>query len=215
MSDTRHSDYHSVSVSSVSISPELAREIAQKHLNKMNPDKWDGTGDRPASFDERICTYEIGSKLAELDVSFYFDEDADMWCHYCELREKDTEYLLQPISGYGVDSFLNLVDSIEDACQNVPVDSLKKYRIPVVWQMMGYQYIHASNIQEAIRIAGNMPLPDNGEYLEDSFEIDIEGLEQYQESEKAGIAELADVALSVGGLEHDFAIQEKSEKEPR
>ena len=39
-----------------------------------------------------------------------------MWCHYCELRDKETGELLQPISGYGIDSPMNLADSIMDAC---------------------------------------------------------------------------------------------------
>ena len=98
------------------INSNLALEIAEKHLNEMNPDMWSGEGDMPSSFDERICTYEIGSDYAELDISFYYDEDEQMWCHYCELRDKGTEELLQPISGYGIDSPMNLADSIMDAC---------------------------------------------------------------------------------------------------
>ena len=94
---------------------ELALEIAEKHLNEMNPDMWSGEGDMPSSFDERICTYEIGSDYDELDISFYYDEDEKMWCHYCELRNKETGDLLNPISGYGVDSVCNLADSIMDA----------------------------------------------------------------------------------------------------
>ena len=98
------------------INRDIALEIAEKHINEMNPDIWNGEYGVPSSFDERICTYEIGSDYAELDISFYYDKDEQMWCHYCELRDKATEELLQPISGYGIDSILNLADSIMDAC---------------------------------------------------------------------------------------------------
>ena len=98
------------------INRNFALKIATKHLKEMNPDMWNGEGDTPSSFDERICTYEISSDYTELDISFYYDEDEQIWCHYCELRDKETEELLQPISGYGIDSVLNLVDSIIDAC---------------------------------------------------------------------------------------------------
>ena len=39
------------------INSNLALEIAEKHLNEMNPDMWSGEGDMPSSFDERICAY--------------------------------------------------------------------------------------------------------------------------------------------------------------
>lgn len=52
----------------------------------------------------------------------------------------------------------------------------KIYKIPVVWSMMGYLSITASNEQEAIALAEKevrtCSLPKNGEYLDDSFEID-------------------------------------------
>lgn len=59
----------------------------------------------------------------------------------------------------------------------------KEYRIPVVWQQMGFYYVEADSLKDALeKIAKTgCPLPDNGEYLEDSFEIDWEGLEDYQD----------------------------------
>ena len=98
----------------INVERDLALEIAEKHLNRMNPDMQSREGDAPSSFNERICTYEISSDYAELDISFYYDEDEQIWCHYCGLRDKETEELLQPISGYGIDSPMNLADSIMD-----------------------------------------------------------------------------------------------------
>lgn len=53
------------------------------------------------------------------------------------------------------------------------------WKVPCVWQVMGYAEIRASSAEEAKEIAkstiDDLPLPDNGEYLEGSFEIDEEG----------------------------------------
>lgn len=59
-------------------------------------------------------------------------------------------------------------------------EELKTYRVPVVWQVMGYVEVQAKSPAEAKRIAAedkdDCPLPDNGDYLEDSFEVDMEGI---------------------------------------
>lgn len=53
------------------------------------------------------------------------------------------------------------------------------WKIPCVWQMMGYLEVEADTPEEAWKTAEkeemNCPLPDNGQYLEDSFELDYEG----------------------------------------
>lgn len=102
-------------------SEEKARKIAEDFLAKMNPEMWDGKGEKPESFDTRIVTYDIGSKYDnELDISFeYLEEDeGDIsgWTHYCELRNIITEDLMIPLHGYGIDSVQNLVDTIMDIC---------------------------------------------------------------------------------------------------
>ena len=53
----------------------------------------------------------------------------------------------------------------------------KTYKIGVVWQMYGTVEVEANNLEEAIHIlhSTDVPLPDNGEYIEGSFEIDSEG----------------------------------------
>lgn len=66
---------------------EFARTIAEQHIRNMNPLLWNGNGKRPASFDTRICTYDIQSKNGnELDISFEIEEGN--WIHYCELKDK-------------------------------------------------------------------------------------------------------------------------------
>lgn len=56
----------------------------------------------------------------------------------------------------------------------------KKYKVPCVWQMMGYITVYADSEEESIFMAEKLmnesatPLP-KGEYLDESFEIDKEG----------------------------------------
>jgi hypothetical protein len=50
---------------------------------------------------------------------------------------------------------------------------MKKYNVAVVWSLMGSYDIEAENEDEARRIADELPLPTDGEYLSDSFEVDF------------------------------------------
>ena len=54
---------------------------------------------------------------------------------------------------------------------------MKTYKIGVVWQMYGTVEVEANNLEQAIHIlhSTDVPLPDNGEYIEGSFEVDVEG----------------------------------------
>jgi len=56
-----------------------------------------------------------------------------------------------------------------------------KYRIPCVWQCYGVVEIEASSMEDAIEKAKDAPLP-NGDYIDDSFEVDIESLEYHNEN---------------------------------
>lgn len=55
-----------------------------------------------------------------------------------------------------------------------------KYLVPCVWQMYGRVEVEADSAEEAIEIAErdkyDFALPEEGFYLEDSFEIDGEGI---------------------------------------
>lgn len=55
----------------------------------------------------------------------------------------------------------------------------RMWKVPCVWMMMGYLTVEARSAEEAKELAKDMArdcaLPTNGEYLEDSFEIDAEG----------------------------------------
>lgn len=52
---------------------------------------------------------------------------------------------------------------------------MKSWKIPVFWQEMGTITVVADTLAEAMELAkdadGTIPLPDNGTYLEDSWEL--------------------------------------------
>lgn len=53
---------------------------------------------------------------------------------------------------------------------------MKTWRIPVAWTMMGMVDVEAKTLNEAIEIAkddaGVIPIPDNGTFLDGSWEVD-------------------------------------------
>lgn len=56
---------------------------------------------------------------------------------------------------------------------------MKVFKVPVVWSMMGYVDVEADDAEEAMVYAkehkDEFHLPYNGEYVDDSFEVDEEG----------------------------------------
>lgn len=100
-----------------------AERIAKEFLNETNPDMWNGKDGKPNNFDTRIFTYDIQSaNNNELDISLEYEENPETgkkeWTHYCELRDKDNGDLIEVQHGYGIDSVLNLADTILDICRN-------------------------------------------------------------------------------------------------
>lgn len=67
------------------------------------------------------------------------------------------------------DLALSLAEAEAEDCGEV-----KTYRVPLVWQMYGSMYVEAKSRQEAIDYAlrATTPLPDDGEYVDGSCEID-------------------------------------------
>ena len=58
-------------------------------------------------------------------------------------------------------------------------ENLNMYKVPVVFQMMGYVEVFAESSEAAFKqVSENInsfSLPENAEYLEDSFEVDEDG----------------------------------------
>ena len=61
---------------------------------------------------------------------------------------------------------------------------MKTYKIPVVWQMYGYVEVEAESMVEATLVAMDAPLPDNGDYVDGSFEVYEAGIVDVVEDEK-------------------------------
>lgn len=57
----------------------------------------------------------------------------------------------------------------------------KTYKIPVIYSVWGLVEVEAESLAEAIQTAEGGDLPDKPEYIEDSFEVDIEGIEIHNE----------------------------------
>lgn len=53
---------------------------------------------------------------------------------------------------------------------------MKTWRIPVCWTMMGTVNVEAKTLDEAIEIAkddaGVIPIPDNGTFMDGTWEVD-------------------------------------------
>ena len=51
---------------------------------------------------------------------------------------------------------------------------MNTYKIPCTWHLYGTHEIEANSIEEAAQKAEDLPLPENGEYIEGSFRVDYE-----------------------------------------
>lgn len=91
-----------------------AYAIASEFIKEMNPDNWDGIGERPDTFNLKIKTFDIGIDGIILDISFDYDVEDREWTHYCEVRDKSSGELMTPMHGYGVNDIQNLTTTILD-----------------------------------------------------------------------------------------------------
>jgi hypothetical protein len=59
---------------------------------------------------------------------------------------------------------------------DIVLPEMKTYKINVVWQMYGSVEVEANSLEEAVKeVDDGVSLPDNGEYIDGSFEVDVEG----------------------------------------
>ena len=102
------------------ITREWAQKTAEDFIQNRNPTGWSGSKKRPKEFSKMCCTYDFGSPYVLLDIYFEYDTVENAWCHVCEIVEKESETgtveMRERLSGYGVNSALNIVDTILDIC---------------------------------------------------------------------------------------------------
>jgi hypothetical protein len=84
---------------------------------------------------------------------------------------------------------------------------LYTFTIPVTWSMTTDLTIEAESLEEACEKADSGPLPDDGEYMDDSWEINVDCLdflnEDVMEIIKVDETPLKDLPLLMGTLETD------------
>ena len=62
---------------------------------------------------------------------------------------------------------------------------MKTWKIPVCWAMMGTVNVEADTLEEAIEIArddkGVIPIPDNGDFIDGSWDVDCVDVDYLRE----------------------------------
>jgi high-affinity K+ transport system ATPase subunit B len=59
---------------------------------------------------------------------------------------------------------------------------MKKFTIPVLWQVYSCMEIEANSLDEAIEIAEDSNLPKDGEYVDGSFIIDHDAISDHNQN---------------------------------
>lgn len=95
---------------------ETAEKIVKDFFNQMNPEMWSGNGNRPTSFDDRAWQYPLTNEV-NLEITFV-DNEEDGWCHYCDLVYESDNSSFDMLSGYGIDSVQNIIDTVLDLCRD-------------------------------------------------------------------------------------------------
>lgn len=95
---------------------ETAEKIAKDFFNQMNHEMWNGNGNRPTSFDDRAWQYPLTNEV-NLEITFVNNEE-DGWCHYCDLVYASDNSSFDMLSGYGIDSVQNIIDTVLDLCRD-------------------------------------------------------------------------------------------------
>lgn len=95
---------------------ETAEKIVKDFFNQMNPEMWSGNGNRSTSFDDRAWQHPLTNEV-NLEITFVNNEE-DGWCHYCDLVYESDNSSFDMLSGYGIDSVQNIIDTVLDLCRD-------------------------------------------------------------------------------------------------
>ncbi len=52
-----------------------------------------------------------------LEITFVYNKE-DGWCHYCDLVYQSDDSSFDMLSGHGIDSILNVTDTVMDLCRD-------------------------------------------------------------------------------------------------
>lgn len=67
-------------------------------------------------FDNRAWQYPLTDDV-NLEITFVYNEE-DGWCHYCDLVYQSDDSSFDMLSGHGIDSILNVTDTVMDLCRD-------------------------------------------------------------------------------------------------
>lgn len=71
------------------------------------------------------------------------------------------------------------------AAEKEAEEALQEFSVPVKWEMESFVKVKASSLEEAMQAARDEPLPENPDFVEGSFEVQIAFYEQLHEEEEA------------------------------
>lgn len=95
---------------------EKAKIIVDDFLKDMNPDMWNGQGEQPDSIDTHGWKYPL-TDAVNLEITLACNEE-DGWHHYCDLVSTSDNSSFDMLSGYGIDSPQNIMDTVLDLCHD-------------------------------------------------------------------------------------------------
>lgn len=91
-----------------------ANFIVNDFFRDINPTFWNGRGNRPDTFKKRVWKY----KLSKYDLQIVLHQNGTEWVHCCEIIDRSSNAMMKRLTGSGIDSALNLVDTVMALCQN-------------------------------------------------------------------------------------------------
>lgn len=117
-------------------------EIAETFLSEMNPTGWNGIGNVPVGFDQRVMSFPLSEPDGvRLDISFELIQDDDVayrWEHHCEIVDEATNKVIDCCHGYGIDSIDNLEDTIEYLLEVNNINPIKVSYNDIFKQLTGH-----------------------------------------------------------------------------
>ena len=93
---------------------EKAKNIVDAFFKDINPTFWNGKGNKPKTFREETWEFNLTD---DVSLEIVFTQDDEEWNHYCDLVYTSSGESFDMLSGYGIDSPLNLIDTIMDLCK--------------------------------------------------------------------------------------------------
>lgn len=90
--------------------------IVKEFYKQMNPDMWDGSGERPDSFDTHAWEYPL-TDVVHLELAFGYDESDGGWKYFCDLVYSSDNSSFDMTSGHEINSPQNMINSVMQLCR--------------------------------------------------------------------------------------------------